>query len=151
MPPGGHAPGVVLGLDLGDARIGVAVSDPDRRVATRLSAIRVRPPASPDAPSTIEQVAALAEAHGATCVVVGEPVSMDGSRGPRALAAAAFAASLHARLDIPVVLQDERLSTVEAARGLRDADMSSRRQKRTIDAEAARLILQSWLDRRRPS
>jgi putative Holliday junction resolvase len=151
MSPGAPEPGIVLGLDLGDARIGVAASDPARRVAPRRSVIRVGSSGGPDVPATIEQVAMLAEAHGATCVVVGEPVSMDGTRGPRALAAAAFADHLGARLGIPVALQDERLSTVEATRGLRDAALPARLRKRTVDAEAARLILQAWLDRQPPA
>jgi putative Holliday junction resolvase len=134
-------PGRVLGLDLGDARIGVAISDPDRRVAVPLGTMHVGRP-----PGELLAIAELVRENRATLIVVGEPISLDGSRGSRATHAAAFAEALRAVIEVPVVLHDERLSTVEAARGLQRAGMSAKRQRSVIDASAAQVILQSWLD-----
>jgi putative Holliday junction resolvase len=136
--------GPVLGLDLGDARIGVAISDPDRRVAVSVGTVHVGRP-----PGELLAIAGLVREHAATLIVIGEPLSLDGTRGARAAHAAAFAQALRAAVEVPVVLHDERLSTVEAARGLRQAGMSAKQQRAVIDASAARVILQSWLDAER--
>ena len=133
--------GRVLGLDLGDVRIGVAISDPDRRVAVSIGTVHVGRP-----PGELLAIAELVREHDATLIVIGEPLSLDGSRGTRASHAAAFAEAVRAAVEVPVVLHDERLSTVEAARGLQQAGMSAKRQRAVIDASAARVILQSWLD-----
>jgi len=138
MTPG---PGPVLGLDLGDVRIGVAISDPDRRLAVAVGTVQVGRP-----PGEMRAIAELVADHAATLVVVGEPVSLDGTRGTRASHAASFADALRAFLEVPVVLHDERLSTVEAERALRDAGVSGRRRPSVIDAAAAQIILQAWLD-----
>jgi putative Holliday junction resolvase len=135
----GH--GRVLGLDLGDVRIGVAISDPDRRLAVPLGTVQVGRP-----PGEMRAVADLVSEHDATLVVVGEPVSMAGDRGDRAVKAASFARALRAFLEVPVVLHDERWSTVEAERRLRDAGIGGRRRRSVIDAAAAQVILQAWLD-----
>ena len=79
-------------------------------------------------------------------IVIGEPISLDGTRGTRASHAAAFAEAVRAVVEVPVVLHDERLSTVEASRGLRQAGVSAKRRRAVIDASAAQVILQSWLD-----
>jgi putative Holliday junction resolvase len=134
-------PGRVLGLDLGDVRIGVAISDPDRRLALPLGTVQVGRP-----PGEMRQIADLVVEHDVTLVVVGEPVSMDGVRRERASHAASFAEALRAMLAVPVVLQDERWSTVEAERALRDAGASGRRRRSVLDAAAAQVILQAWLD-----
>ena len=134
--------GRVLGLDLGDARIGVAISDPERRLAVPVGTIHVGQP-----PGELLAVAELVRVHDVATIVIGEPLSMDGSRGTRASHAAAFAEAV--RAVVPVVLQDERLSTVEASRGLRDAGASAKRQRAVIDASAAQVILQAWLDAER--
>jgi putative Holliday junction resolvase len=134
-------PGRVLGLDLGDVRIGVAITDPARRLAVPIGTVQVGRP-----PGEMRAIADLVAAHGVTLVIVGEPVSLDGRRRARADHAASFAAALRAFLEVPVVLQDERLSTVEAERGLREAGMSARRRRSVIDAAAAQVILQAWLD-----
>lgn len=135
------AAGRVLGLDLGDARIGVAISDPDRRLAVPLGTIHVGQP-----PGELLAIAELVREHEVAAVVIGEPLSMDGTRGQRAGHAAAFADAVRGLLDVPVLLHDERLSTVEAQRGLRAAGVSAKRQRSVIDASAALIILQSWLD-----
>jgi putative Holliday junction resolvase len=136
--------GRVLGLDLGDVRIGVAISDPDRRLAVPIGTVQVGRP-----PGEMRAIADLVATHAATLVVIGEPVSLDGRRGERATHAANFVQALRAFVDVPVVLHDERLSTVEADRGLRAAGVSARRRRRVIDAAAAQIILQAWLDTER--
>lgn len=138
------APGRVLGLDLGDARIGVAISDPDRRLAVPIGTIQVGRP-----PGELRAIAELVRSHDVTAIVVGEPVSMDGSRGARATQAANVAEALRDVVTVPVLLQDERLSTVEAARSLRSAGVTGPDQRAAIDAAAAQVILQSWLDAQR--
>ncbi len=134
-------PGRVLGLDLGDVRIGVAISDPERRLAVSVGTVQVGRP-----PGEMRAIADLVAEHAAVLVVLGEPVSMDGSRGTRASHAASFAEALRAFLDVPVVLHDERLSTVEAERSLREAGVTGRRRRSVVDAAAAQIILQAWLD-----
>jgi putative Holliday junction resolvase len=142
----GRLLGRVLGLDLGDVRIGVAISDPDRRIAVPLGTVHVGRP-----PGELKAIAALVAEHDVALVVLGHPRSMDGSRGTRAVLAETFADTLRSFLTVPVELQDERLSTVEAERGLRQAGVKGPDRRAVIDAAAARVILQSWLDARRPA
>jgi putative Holliday junction resolvase len=139
--PPGTAPGPVVGLDLGDARIGVAISDPDRRVAVPVGTVHVGRP-----PGELRAVAAIVHERAATLVVVGEPLTLEGERGARAGHAEMFAEGLRAFVDVPVVLHDERLSTVEAERALAAAGTRGRERRRVVDASAATVILQSWLD-----
>jgi putative Holliday junction resolvase len=134
--------GRVLALDIGEVRIGVAVSDPGRAVALPAGTIVVR-----GAPHDLKAVAALVREHGATEVVVGHPLSLSGQRGPAAHRAEGFAAGLRATLRVPVRLQDERLTTVEADRDLRSAGASGRAVKRAVDQAAAALILRAYLER----
>jgi putative Holliday junction resolvase len=142
--PGRRPAGRVIGLDLGDARVGVAISDPERRVAVPHGTIRTGQP-----PGELKAVAALVEELGITAVVVGHPRSMSGASGPRAQQAEAFAEALRAIVGVPVELQDERLSTAEAERSLREAGMSGRRRRQVVDESAATVILGSWLDAHR--
>jgi putative Holliday junction resolvase len=135
--------GPVLGLDLGEARIGVALSDPDRRVAIPLGTVKTGSP-----PGELRAIADIAAEHGVTAVVVGLPVSMSGDRGDRAQRAAAFARALEDVLAVSVEMQDERLSTVEAERRLRSSGVRTRARRSVIDQTAATVILQSWLDAR---
>ncbi len=132
--------GRVLGLDLGDARIGVAISDDRRRIAVPLGTVRTGPPAD------VRAIADLVGEHGVALVVVGHPLLLSGEPGERAHHAERFADALSAFLDVPVVLHDERLSTVEADRALRETGASGRDRRRTVDRSAATVILQSWLD-----
>ena len=136
--------GRILGLDLGDVRIGVAVSDPDRRLALPLGTVQVGHP-----PGEMRAVVDLVREHDVTLVVIGEPVSLDGERRARATHAANFADALRAMLTVPVVLHDERFSTVEAERSLRAAGVTGARRRSVVDAAAAQVILQSWLDAHR--
>jgi putative holliday junction resolvase len=136
--------GRVLGLDLGDARIGVAVSDPERRLAVSIGTIHVGQP-----PGELKAVASLVREHDVGLVVVGLPLSMSGEVGARAQHAAGFAQALRAVIEVPVELQDERLSTVEAERELREAGVKGRDRRNVVDRTAAAVILQSWLDAHR--
>ena len=130
----------MLGLDLGDAHIGVAVSDDDRRLAVPLGTV----PAG--APQDLKAIAKLVGENDVTAVVVGHPLAMSGARGPRAHQAEEFAGALRSILAVPVELHDERLSTVEADRALREAGASGRERRRAVDRSAATVILQAWLD-----
>ena len=135
--------GRVLGLDLGDARIGVAISDAERKLAVPLGTVAT------GAPQDLKTIRKLVTENDVTAVVVGHPISMSGARGPRAAHAEEFAGALREFLKIPVELHDERLSTVEADRALREAGASGRQRKRAVDRSAAAVILQAWLDRHR--
>jgi putative pre-16S rRNA nuclease len=137
------AEGPALGLDLGDARIGVAVSDDERRLAVPVGTVRT------GAPADLRAIAALVTERAATLVVIGHPLLLSGEAGERAHHAERFAEALRSFLEIPVVLQDERLSTVEAERSLREAGASGRERRRAVDRSAAAVILQSYLDAQR--
>jgi putative Holliday junction resolvase len=136
--------GRVLGLDLGDARIGVAISDPERRLAVPVGTIHVGQP-----PGELKAVAALVAEHDATLLVIGLPRSMSGDEGSRAALAREFGAALEAAVRVPIEFQDERLSTVEAERVLREAGVTGRERRRVVDRSAATVILQAWLDAHR--
>jgi putative Holliday junction resolvase len=135
------SPGPVLGLDLGQSRIGVAISDPDRRMAVPIGTVRT------GAPEDVKAIAALVKEHGVTEIVVGHPVLMSGVRGTAAHHAERFGEALQGFLGLPVHLQDERLTTVEAERGLAAAGVRGRARRAVIDQSAAALILQAYLDR----
>ena len=138
MPPRG----ALIGLDLGSKTIGVAASDPDRKVATGVETIR-RKNFSADAARLI----ALAAERKAVGFVLGLPVNMDGSEGPRAQSTRAFARNLARVTDLPIALWDERLSTAAVERALIGADVSRARRAKVIDQHAAAFILQGALDR----
>jgi putative Holliday junction resolvase len=132
----------VAGLDLGDKTIGVALSDLRRQVATPIEVIR-REKFTIDAGKLL----ALLEARGAAGIVLGLPLNMDGSVGPRVQATQAFARNLEKLTAVPICYWDERLSTVAAERALLEADTSRKRRKEVIDQVAAGYILQGALDR----
>ena len=141
--PESEPKGPVLGLDLGDVRIGVAVSDPERRLAVPLGTVLA------GAPQDLKAIAALVRDHGITMVVVGHPLSMSGRAGPKAKQVEELTGALRSFLPVPVALQDERLSTVEAERNLREAGVRGPDRRRSIDRAAAVVILQAWLDAHR--
>lgn len=136
------ARGALIGLDLGTKTIGVAVSDPDRRVAAPVETI-ARKRFAVDA----QRVIALATERRAAGYVLGLPVNMDGSEGPRAQATRAFARNFEQLTALPVALWDERLSTAAVERALIAADLSRAKRKAVIDQHAATYILQGALDR----
>jgi putative Holliday junction resolvase len=131
--------GPVLALDLGDARIGVAVSDPDRRLAVPVGTVRT------GAPDDLKAVASLVRERDVTLIVVGHPLHLSGKAGERAGHAESFAAALRSFVGVPVVLHDERLSTKEAERALRDAGVTGAARRRVVDRSAAVVILESYL------
>jgi putative Holliday junction resolvase len=143
MTPAGPADGRVLGLDLGEARIGVAISDPNRRIALPFGTIHVGQP-----PGELRAIAAIVGEQAISAVVLGLPLSLSGAPGPAARHAQAFAQTLRTLLDVPVHLQDERLSTAEAERRLSDSGLRGRDRRRVVDRTAAAVILQAWLDAR---
>jgi putative holliday junction resolvase len=132
----------ICGLDLGDKTIGIAVSDLRRSVATPIHIIR-RTKFTEDAAALL---AILAERNIAG-IILGLPLNMDGSEGPRVQSTRAFARNLMKLTDLPITFWDERLSTVAAERALIEADMSRKRRKEVIDQVAAGYILQGALDR----
>ena len=139
------ASGKLLGLDLGTKTIGVAISDGMRYSATPLETIR-RQKFTGDANRLIDLIA---ENH-AVGIVVGLPLNMDGSEGPRAQSTRAFVRNLAPRISIPVVFWDERLSTSAVTRTLIEADVRRDRRAEVVDKLAASYILQGALERLRP-
>ena len=140
IPPGQR----LLGLDLGEKTIGLALSDTTLSIATPLQTLK-RGKFSADA----AQLDIIISAQGVGGLVVGLPLNMDGSDGPSAQSARAFARNWAARSPLPVILQDERLSTSAVTRTLLEADASRRRRDDVVDKMAAAYILQGVLDRLR--
>jgi len=136
------ARGALIGLDLGTKTIGVAASDPDRRVAAPVETI-ARKRFGLDA----ERLLQLAAERRAAGFVLGFPLNMDGSEGPRAQATRAFARNLAKLTELPIALWDERLSTAAVERALIAADASRAKRRAVIDQHAAVFILQGALDR----
>ncbi len=139
-----HLPprGALIGLDLGTKTIGVAASDPDRKLATGVETV-ARKTFSVDA----KHVLVLAAERNAVGFVLGLPINMDGSEGPRAQSTRAFARNLAKLTELPIALWDERLSTVAVERDLIAADVSRKKRAAVIDQHAAAFILQGALDR----
>jgi len=132
----------VLAVDLGSKRVGVAVSDATALLASPVTTIE----RSTDRRRDRARVAALVAEEEAALVLVGLPLNMDGSRGPAAEAAQAEAEALGAVLDVPVVLVDERLTTVSADRALLERGVRGPERRRRVDRAAAAVLLQAWLD-----
>jgi putative Holliday junction resolvase len=130
-----------LGIDVGRARIGVALADELLRTARPLRVVERRG----DLPD-LAILAEVAAEYEVTQAVVGLPLNMDGSEGPSAEFARRFGARLGEALEVPVAFQDERLSTFEAESRLRARGLDSRESRAVVDAEAAAVILQEWLD-----
>jgi putative Holliday junction resolvase len=134
--------GPILGIDLGARRIGLAISDAEGRIAFPRGHLE-RSGLKRD----LSALRGLAEEHGARCIVVGLPLQLDGREGTAARAARDFARALGEVTSVPIELVDERLTTREAERALRDAPRKTRRaRKQVVDAMAATLLLRSWLD-----
>ena len=142
LPPTGK----LLGLDLGTKTIGVAVSDGLRMTATPLETIQ-RTKFTNDAARLVE----LIEENGAVALVLGLPLNMDGSEGPRVQSTRAFARNLAQKTPMPMLFWDERLSTAAVTRMLIDADTRRDRRAEVVDKLAASYILQGFLDRLRIS
>jgi putative pre-16S rRNA nuclease len=137
------APGArVIGIDVGSKTLGLALSDATRSIASSLVTLR-RSRLADD----LRQLLDLTEKHGVGGFVVGLPLNLDGSAGPRAQATRAFVRNLAKATPLPVLYWDERLSTVAAERTLLEADLSRKRRAEVVDKVAATLILQGALDR----
>jgi putative Holliday junction resolvase len=140
------AAGRLLGLDVGSKTIGIAISDPGRVIASPLETIR-RGRFAEDA----ERLKRLIAAREIAGLVLGLPVNMDGSEGPRCQSVRQFAANLTERMAIPLGFWDERLSTAAVTRAMLEADLSRARRAESVDKMAAAYILQGALDAlRRP-
>ena len=135
----------VVGIDLGAKRIGVAVSDSEEKIAMPSSVVQ----RSGDRQRDHHAIRQIVEEYDAGRVVVGLPLSLDGSLGPAARAASAEAEELAAVVGVPVEVYDERLTTVTADRSLMETKMKADARRRVVDKVAAAVMLQSWLDGRR--
>ncbi len=134
-------PGRCLGIDFGLARVGLAMSDPARVIASPLETVVTE--------DALHRVKSVVDEKDVSEVVVGVPLNMDGSMSEMAEEAIGFVSQLRAVIDVPVVTRDERLSTVEAERALNAVDSPARRRNRAkgrVDSAAAAIILQSYLD-----
>ncbi len=130
----------ILGVDLGERRIGLAICDPDCMIASPLGMRRIT---NPD--QCIPIILEAIQSSGASRVVIGHPLNMNGKPGPKALEAQQVTEKLQ-KAGIDAVLWDERLTTSEAERALRDHGMSRKQRRHRIDAVAAQKILASYLD-----
>jgi putative Holliday junction resolvase len=135
----------LLGVDLGTKTIGLALSDVERRIATPLETLK-RTKFTPDA----DAIRRVVHRFGVGGLVVGLPLNMDGTEGPRSQATRAFVRNLKPLVQIPVAFWDERLSTMAVTRTLIDADASRARRGALVDKMAAAYILQGALDRASP-
>ncbi|HEX9940549.1 MAG TPA: Holliday junction resolvase RuvX [Thermoanaerobaculia bacterium] len=131
-----------LGIDFGEKRIGLAISDPDGRLAVPLTTLERR-----NDRSALRQIAEIVRREGVERLVMGEPVDLEGRRGPVAERVRRFGARLAEMTGLPLDLVDEALTSVEAARRLRQAGIDARREPGRIDAVAAQILLQDALDR----
>ena len=138
--------GRVLGIDYGERRLGLAISDETRTIASGLEVYERRSPER-----DLHHLKEVVERYGVERVVLGLPLHMDGSYGPKAQEVLQFKEQLEEALKMPVDLMDERLTTREAERVLLEADLSRRRRRGIRDQLAAVLILQGYLDRQKRS
>lgn len=132
----------LIGLDVGTKTVGVALSDGMRMTASPISTVRRK-----KFGADVAAIFKLAEGRVLGGIVIGLPLNMEGDEGPRAQASRAFARNLSRLTDLPIALQDERMSTMAAERAMLEADLSRARRAESIDAVAAGYILQSALDR----
>ncbi|KGN32476.1 Holliday junction resolvase [Knoellia sinensis KCTC 19936] len=145
-------PGVRLGVDVGTVRVGVAVSDPGGVLATPHATLTRSWPDASTGPDDVDEIVALCADRTAIEIIVGLPRSLSGDEGPSAAAARTYAAELARRVvPVGVRLVDERLTSVDAHRALRESGMTGRRQRAVVDQAAAVLILQNALDEERSS
>ena len=134
----------VMAIDYGDARTGIAISDPTGLLAGYTTVIQSRKPEF-----VASEIARLAREHGVEELVMGFPRNMDGSEGPRADLYRAFAGEVEAAVGLPVTLWDERRTTVEAHAILHESGKKMKQHKKNVDAVAASLILEGYLSRKR--
>ena len=130
----------IMAIDYGDAHTGVAVSDPTGFLTGFTTVIDAYRPEA-----VAERIAALAAEHGAEELVLGHPINMDGTRGPRSEKAHAMKALLEQATGLPVVLWDERRTTIDAHQILFNSGKNAKKRKKVVDAVAASLILEGYL------
>lgn len=130
----------IMAIDYGDAHTGVAISDPTGFLAGFTTVINAYRPEA-----VAEQIAALAKEHGVEELVLGHPINMDGTRGPRAEKAQAMKTLLEETTSLPVVLWDERRTTIDAHQILMNSGKNAKKRKKVVDAVAATLILEGYL------
>ena len=133
-----------LALDVGEQRIGIAVSD---ALGLTAQPLEVWERTAPEA--DLAHIAQLAADHECSAIVVGHPVTLAGARGPQAVKAEQFAAALRARCACPITLWDERLTTVQGERALLEGGMRRAKRRITVNVVAAQLLLQHYLDSQR--
>ena len=131
----------ILALDVGEKRIGVAVSDELNITAQAVTTIK-----RTGALDAVAEIRALIERYGASKIVIGMPFNMDGTKGPSAEKVEGFASFLKLKLPVEIEMIDERLTSSQGERVLLDADISRKKRKSAIDKIAAQLILQSYLE-----
>ncbi len=136
--------GPLLGLDPGTKTLGLAISDTTRLIASPLETIR-RTKFTPDS----QRLIGLYGTNQASALIVGMPINMDGSHGPRAQSVRDFCINLMARKDLPIFMWDERLSTIAVTRTMLEGDLSRKKRAHNVDKLAAAYILQGVLDRLR--
>jgi putative holliday junction resolvase len=131
----------VLGVDLGDKTIGLAISDPNLRVASPITTLKRAKMAS-----NAREIADIMASRGAAGLVIGLPINMDGTEGPRAQATRDWSLELARRIEKPIAFWDERMSTMAVERMMLEADMTRKRRAEKVDQAAAAYILQAALD-----
>jgi putative pre-16S rRNA nuclease len=137
----------VLGVDFGERRVGLAISDPTATIARPLSTLKVGGRSDAVLRVAAEIARLSSEDDGLHTVVVGLPLSLDGSPTDQTTAVTRFVEALRTRVGVPIVTEDERLTSVEAEERLAELEPDWRRRKEVLDAEAAAVILQDYLDR----
>ena len=130
----------IMAIDYGDAHTGIAISDPTGFLTGFTTVINAYRPEA-----VAEQIAALAKEHGAEELVLGHPINMDGTRGPRSEKAQAMKTLLEETTSLPVVLWDERRTTIDAHQILMNSGKNAKKRKKVVDAVAATLILEGYL------
>jgi len=135
----------LLGLDVGDKRIGIAISDPLGITAAGLETLSRK-----NIEADVNAISQIAERHGAVQIVIGLPLNMDGTSGEQAEKAKSFGRKLAKAIGLPVVYEDERLTTISAIRTLTLQGIKTGNKKDLVDRQAAAIILQKFLDREEP-
>ena len=129
----------ILGIDHGDVRIGIAMSDETAFLASPLTTVR-------NGKDAVDEIVTLIQEHGVEKIVIGLPLNMDGSFGPATKKVRTFVQKLSEKTPVPIFEMDERLTTVTAHHNLREAGLDGRQRKGVVDMAAAQIILQDWLD-----
>lgn len=131
----------IIGLDVGDKRIGIAISDPLHYTAAGLETIKRQ-----NMEKDVRMISQIAERHGAMTIVIGLPLNMDGSSGEQAEKVRSFGRKLAKLIDVPIIYEDERLSTISAIRTLTLQKVKTGKNRELVDMQAAAIILQRYLD-----